>query len=204
MTCAVVIRLPASRKLVPSTLTNDQVLGHAEVDFTTEDSEDMVRAKVVQAVEQLAHDIKPDYFEFVKVQFKKVSVLFVGTGHKWDFKHVKNLSRQANIPKIKISLSCKFRGKMAGKFYLVPIALFSSLSRRSLGTTRLRGPMKRALGTRTVPISSPEHSSVLYARWFGRGLLAQILFAKDGCPAMQALAGTVCQQSGTNVSIRSV
>ena len=120
VTCAVVIRLPASRKLVPSTLTNDQVLGHAEVDFTTEDSEDTVRAKVVQAVEQLAHDIKPDYFEFVKVQFKKVSVPFVGTGHKWDFKHVKNLCRKENIPKIKIPLSCKFRGKWRENFISSP------------------------------------------------------------------------------------
>jgi len=78
-------------------LTNDQILGHAEVDFTTEDSEDTVRAKIVQAVEQLAHDIKPDDFEFVKVQSKRVSVPFVATGHKWDFKHVKNLCGQGKI-----------------------------------------------------------------------------------------------------------
>lgn len=78
-------------------LTSDQILGHAEVDFTTEDSESTVRAKIVQAVEQLAHDIKPDDFEFVKVQSKRVSVPFVASGHKWDFKHVKNLCGQGKI-----------------------------------------------------------------------------------------------------------
>ena len=78
-------------------LTNDQILGQAEVDFTTEDSEDTVRAKIVEPVEQLAHDIKPDDFEFVKVQSKRVSVPFVATGHKRDFKHVKNLCGQGKI-----------------------------------------------------------------------------------------------------------
>ena len=78
-------------------LTNDQILGHAEVDFTTEDSEDTVRAKIGQAIEQLAGGIKPDDFEFVKVQSKRVSVPLVGTGHKWDFKYVKNLYGQGKI-----------------------------------------------------------------------------------------------------------
>ena len=51
-------------------LTNDQILGHVEVDLTTENLEDMFRAKIAQAVEQLAHGIKPDDLEFVKVQSK--------------------------------------------------------------------------------------------------------------------------------------
>ena len=63
-------------------LTRDQILGHTEVDFIIEDSEDMVRAKNVKAVEHLRRVC------IVKMQSKTC---------KWDFKHVENLCRQGKI-----------------------------------------------------------------------------------------------------------
>jgi len=78
-------------------LNQELIIGYAEVDFLSTDDEPLVRSKIVGALKSKLADIAPNDIEFIKVLNKRVTNPLVADGHKWDFKHVKNLCGQGKL-----------------------------------------------------------------------------------------------------------